>query len=405
MKISYISPFPPTPHGIGTYTHYLYKALSKIDRDSEFLIVADRGTTRIAARNMNIVPCFDLAETLGKDEKPEDIEGITRVVSEFPSDIVHVQQGGSVFIPNEKFLGLLERLREHAKLVVTLHTVFIKWTSARQGNGISTDEYNCKLSLLVDTIVVHQASMKNALIDQGVHDQHIRVISHGTEILGQVDKTEVRRRLGLPEHGPIILGFGFFDRQKNNELLIEALHYVLKEVPDAYLFFSGYVRESVQDDLEHQRHLEEISEQLKVHDHVIFAKRFIPDDDIHLVFAAVDVVAFPFRQGYGSFREFLSASGGLHLAIGAFKPIVVSRVPKFEEAWTEISDEITFDNDNPSELARILVRLLVDDNFRVSVTQRVKNYALKTSWDMVARAHLRLYDSLGATCEILHKVL
>jgi len=94
------------------------------------------------------------------------------------------------------------------------------------------------------------------------------------------------------------------------------------------------------------------------------------------------------------FQKYFSASGSLHLAIGAFKPVVVSRISKFEEAWKEISNEIIFDFNDSSKLAKILVRLMVDNNFRDSIIKSVRSYALKTSWDGVARVHAQLYKFL-----------
>ena len=129
MKISYISPFPPTRHGIGTYAHYLYRALSKIDSESRFLIVADRRTTTIATRNLNVVPSFDLNEALDKDEKPDYVKDIIRVVAERSPEIVHVQHGLSIFYPDDRFLDLLEQLRQRTRLVLTLHAVFTDGTS------------------------------------------------------------------------------------------------------------------------------------------------------------------------------------------------------------------------------------------------------------------------------------
>jgi len=390
MKISYISPFPPTHHGIGTYTQYLYRALSKIDSESEFLIVADRGTTRIATRNLNVVPSFDLNEALDKDEKPQYVEDITRVVSEYSPEIVHIQHGFSIFYPDDRFLNLLEQLRKRTRLIVTLHAVFTDGTSGWQDMTMGEEEYNYRMGQLVDAIVAHQTSMREALIAQGVDGQLIHVIPHGTEILEQVDTRKARRKLGLPVDGRIILSFGFFGSRKNIELLIDALPHVLHEVPDVYLFVSGYVREWIREDLEKRELYEERAEQLGVRDHVIFAKRFIPDNEIHLVFSAVDVAAFPYSEAY------FSASGSLHLAIGAFQPVVVSRTPKFEEVWREISSEMAFDPNRPPELANILVRLLIDGSFRESMITRLKSYARQTSWDVIARAHLRLYDSLRA---------
>ncbi|MCH8901985.1 MAG: hypothetical protein IIC88_06770, partial [Chloroflexi bacterium] len=163
---------------------------------------------------------------------------------------------------------------------------------------------------------------------------------------------------------------------------------VLDKVPDCHLFLSGHVREWIREDCEKRKLYQSLSQRHGVQDRVLFAEKFIVDDEIDLAFAAADLAAFPYAQDY------LSASGALHLALGAFKPVVVSRIPKFEEVWTEISSEVTFDAESSSQLASILIRLLIDADFRESIALRVKSYALRTTWEVIARDHLRLYNSL-----------
>jgi len=227
--------------------------------------------------------------------------------------------------------------------------------------------------------------MKEELVRQSVNNKLIYVIPHGTEILKQVNKIEATRKLEIPDNSRIILSFGFFGKLKRKELIVEALPEVLEKVPDAYVFFSGYVRDWVQEDFETRKLYEEKAEALGVRDHVIFAKRYIPDDEIHLVFAASDVVVFPY------FQEWYSGSGGLHLAMGSFKPIVVSKIQKFEEVPREISKELVFNPTDSSGLAKILITLLVDNNFREIIIGSVKSYALTTSWDLIAKTHIELY--------------
>ena len=192
----------------------------------------------------------------------------------------------------------------------------------------------------------------------------------------------------MPENGNIILSFGFFGKYRNKELIIEALPEILVKVPNAYVFFSGYIREWIQEDFETRKLYEEKAKELGVRDHVIFAKRYIPDEEIHLIFDSSDVVVFPY------FQKFLSASGSLHLAIGSFKPVAVSRTPKFEEVPREISDDLVFNPNDSSELAKILVRLMDDNNFRESIIDKIKSYAVKTSWDIVATTHMQVYKLL-----------
>jgi glycosyltransferase involved in cell wall biosynthesis len=214
------------------------------------------------------------------------------------------------------------------------------------------------------------------------------VIPHGTEILEQTNKTEAMRKFELPESSRIILSFGFFGKLKRKDLIVEALPEVLKKVPDAYVFFSGYVRDWVQEDFETRKLYKEKAKDLGVSEHVIFAKRYIRDDEIDLVLDCSDVVVFPY------FQEWYSASGSLHLAIGSFKPIVVSKVPKFEEVPREISKELVFNPDDSSKLAKILIKLLVNNNFREIIIDNVKSYALTTSWDLIAKTHMQLYKTL-----------
>ena len=199
------------------------------------------------------------------------------------------------------------------------------------------------------------------------------------------------RKLELPEKCRIILSFGFFGWHKNKELIVEALPEILEKVPNAYVFFSGYIRyikEWVQEDFETRKLYEEKAKELGVRDHVIFAKRYIPDEEIYLVFDSSDAAVFPYIQ------KWYSGSGSLHLAMGSFKPIVVSNIQKFEEVPEEISKKLVFNPKDPSKLAKILIKLLVDNNFREYITDKVKGYALMTSWDVIAKTHIQLYKTL-----------
>ena len=377
MRISYISTYPPALCGIATYTHYLTKSLLKIDREIKIFVIAERGASEIKTERLEVKVCF---------EREKDYVGkITPVLKDTLPEVVHIQHEFAIFNPDQRFLNLLQEIRKRAKIVVTLHTVHTNATSDWEGMSMSMEEYNRKIGKLTHTIVVHQDSMKKSLSSQGIPENLIHVIPHGTEILKKVDKKEARKRLNLPEDGKIILSFGFFSKYKNRDLVIEALPYVLDRVQNAYLLFSGYPRKEAKKEVDA---CVKKAEKLGVKDRVILMKRFVPDEEIHLVFGASDVVVFPY------FQKYFSASGSLHLAIGAFKIPVVSNIPKFEEVPQNISEELTFEPKNPSDLARILVKVLKDENFRKAAVEKVKNYALETSWDEVAKKHLQIYRAL-----------
>lgn len=380
MNISYISTYPPTRCGIGTYTNYLSQALSRINEELRISIIAENGAKKIKDKFFETSPCFDRNE--------DYVQKIIEATAKFCSNIVHIQHEFAIFNPDGRFLNLLQELKKKTKIVLTLHTVHTNETNDWNIEAMSIEQYNFRMSELVDAIIVHQVSMKKELVRQNVNEKLIHVIPHGTEMLKQTNKIDAMRKLELPENGKIILSFGFFGKLKRKELVIEALPEVLEKVPDAYIFFSGYVRDWVQEDFESRKIYEEKAKELGVSDHIIFAKGYIPDDEIHLVFDSSDVVVFPY------FQEWYSGSGGLHLAMGSFKPIVVSKIHKFEEVPREISQELVFNPNDSSSLAKILITLLVDNNFREIIIGNVKRYALATSWDLIAKAHIRLYKTL-----------
>jgi len=380
MKISYISTYPPIRSGIGTYTRYLCKSLLKINKEVEISIIAEKGASKTKEKRFETFPCFN--------SKEEYVKKISKSLLRFSPDIVHIQHEFAIFNPDERLLNLLKELKKSTKIVLTLHTVHTNESNDWGVKAMSMEKYNFSMGQLADAIIVHQVSMKEVLIRQGLNEKLIHVIPHGTEILRKVDKTKAMGKLELPENGRIILSFGFFGKNKNKELIVEALPEILEKVPNAYVFFSGYIREWVQEDFESRKLYEEKAKELGVRDHVIFAKRYIPDKEIYLVFNSSDAGVFPYLQ------KWYSGSGSLHLAMGSFIPIVVSNIPKFEEVPKEISKRLVFNPNDSSKLAKILIKLLVDNNFRESITDKVKSYALMTSWDVVAKTHIQLYKSL-----------
>jgi len=380
MKISYISTYPPIRSGIGTYTYYLCKALLKTNKEVEISVIAEKGASKINEKRFETFPCFN--------SKEEYVKKISKSLLRFSPDIVHIQHEFSIFNPDERLLNLLKELKKSTKIVLTLHTVHTNESNDWDLKGMSMEKYNFSMGQLADAIIVHQVSMKEDLIRQGLNEKLIHVIPHGTEILRKVGKTKAMAKLELPKNGRIILSFGFFGKYKNKELIVEALPEILEKVPNTYVFFSGCIREWVQEDFESRKLYEEKAKELGVRDHVIFAKRYIPDEEIYLVFNSSDAVVFPYLQ------KWYSGSGGLHLAMGSFKPTVVSNIPKFEEVPKEISKKLVFNPNDSSKLAKILIKLLVDNNFRESITDKVKGYALKTSWDVIAKTHIQLYKTL-----------
>ena len=132
------------------------------------------------------------------------MQKIAEAVARSCSDIVHIQHEFAIFNPDGRFLNLLEELKKNTNIVLTLHTVHKNETNDWPMEGMNIQQYNLRMSELVKAIIVHQVSMKEALVRQNVKGELIHVIPHGTEMLKQTDKIDAMRKLELPENSRII---------------------------------------------------------------------------------------------------------------------------------------------------------------------------------------------------------
>jgi glycosyltransferase involved in cell wall biosynthesis len=279
---------------------------------------------------------------------------------------------------------MLTRLREKRKrTIITIHCIKPLHFSKR---GVMVMAENCvkQIAELADEVIVHLDSQKAILERLGIPSQKIHIITHGTA-LSDADKNDSRRRLQLPEKGRIITVFGFLNTIKGLDLSIEVLKEVKEEVEDVYLFIAGgFAPTASKEDRKHVQFLKKMIEKNNLTDNVLFSNKFIPDEDIPYVFGASDAVVYP------HYHEDRSASGSIHLAIGAKKPVIAYRVPKFEVV-KNISDELLILPGNVSGIARAAIRLFTDKEFEQYVLDRTEQYRRATSWPVTVRRHLRLY--------------
>ena len=372
MKIAYVSTYLPKQCGIATYTDYLIHGIRKVDPASQITVVAERGASPIVDRNFEVNPCWDRNE-----DYTEPILSHTK-----GADVVHIQHEYSIYSFDDRLPSVLEGLDKNIKKVITIHCVRPAQFSER---GAVDEKFAVRIAALSDEVIVHLPSQRGILTRLGVPSDNIHVIPHGTE-LSDEDSGASRKRLELPEEGKIMLMFGFVKPHKCLHIVLEALNEVLKEVEGVYLFVAGGLAPTAKN--EEKDYVEELTkkiEDLGLQSKVIFPDRFFPNSDVPYLFGACDVVLFPY------YEEDRSASGSFHLAIGAKRPVIASRIPKFEELG-QICDELLVLPFNSSGIAKMVLRLLQDGEFHRYVIDRTEEYRNLTSWQAVAGQHLRLYN-------------
>jgi glycosyltransferase involved in cell wall biosynthesis len=126
---------------------------------------------------------------------------------------------------------------------------------------------------------------------------------------GLPPKEDAKKKLGISERF-VILYFGLIRRYKGVPYLIDAFK---KLDLDARLLIVGEVWED----------RAEIERKIKRSEKITLIDRYIPDEEIPIIFSAADVVVLPYLEG--------SASGIIHIAMPYKKPIIVSDVGSMKE--------------------------------------------------------------------------
>jgi glycosyltransferase involved in cell wall biosynthesis len=133
-------------------------------------------------------------------------------------------------------------------------------------------------------------------------------------------REEARRRLGLPDEGPVLLNFGQISAYKNIPRLLAAFRSL--DLPAATLLVAGSptvpaVAEEVRAGAAHDP-------RVRLH------LRYIPEDEVQLYFAAADVVVLPYTN--------ILNSGNALLALSFDRPVLVPDRGSMGELRRDVGD-------------------------------------------------------------------
>jgi glycosyltransferase involved in cell wall biosynthesis len=396
MHICLISTFPPAHCGIATYCDYLIDGLLSADTELYITVLAEGPVVRDRRRRVCVIDSFS--------EDSDYVPAIGRQVRALAPDVVHIQHEYGVFGFDGRFLRLLAVLRGiRIPIVVTLHTVYRKlgldfsncrWRSERTiPTEIDIEKLQRELCELSDRIVVHQDyPMQRTLIEQGACADRVVSISHGTRKEPVIPTAIAKEYLGYAPDTPLLVAFGYFEVSKNHQTLLEAFSLLRRRQPRAKLWIGGHVRWPSPPALEYKTRIVNLIRQMGLSDHVTLWEEALPESRVPVLLSAADVGCFVYRE------DTYSSSGALHRMLAFGKPIVASRIPKFEELRRS-APEILVDPASPEQIARVMIRLLEDCAFRTQIANKALQLAAETSWPLVANAHIEVYHQAAAAVD------
>jgi glycosyltransferase involved in cell wall biosynthesis len=179
--------------------------------------------------------------------------------------------------------------------------------------------------------------------------RNVQVIAPGIDPPRDGDGAAFRARTGLGGARPLFVAVGNISRHRGQDVLLEALAIVRRELPDAGCALVGAPHPRAQD-VAYDAELRALAARLGIEHAVAFAGYVDPVAD---AYAAADAVVNTIRGAEGLGRAALEA-----LAAGL--PVVASRVPGVAEALREGRDALLVEPGDPPALAAALVRIARD---------------------------------------------
>jgi len=379
MRIGMITgEYPPLEGGVGDFTRELGMALHTDGHEIHIL------TTQMNDRQPS--PVQEDALAIYRDiydwDRSTHAE-ITRWINTLALDVVNIQyqaaayqmRGGINFYPRAQKRHL------NAPIVVTYHDLLPPYLFPKAG---PLRRWSVRqLAQHADGVIVTNGDDYTALTTaMEAKLPPTRLIPIGSNIAPQppagYDRTAWRTARGIYPNDMLIGFFGFLNRSKGVETLIEALgQLVTTGLPAHLLFIGGRTGSS---DSTNARYADEIDALIEKSGLSARVQRtgYTTPAEVSAALLSADVCALPYRNG-ASLRH-----GTLHAAL-AHGNAIVTTTPQTETPQLQDGKNVMLvPPENATALANALRRLWMDSRLRADIRQQAAQLSREFSWERIA---------------------
>jgi glycosyltransferase involved in cell wall biosynthesis len=357
--------------GIGTYVRNLLRHLSRMDRDTEYVLFCQRQDCDITSQlgeNFRAVPEDARAYSLGEQ---------IRVPLDLRREAVDLFHAPHYVLPP----------LTPCKSVVTIHDCihlrFPQYLPNRLGYAYARTSMSIATHWSSRVLTVSEASKRDILKYFRVPASKIDVIYNAIdERFGEPPTEEeierVRERYQL--HDPFVLYAGNIKPHKNLERLIEAFHTLRRgDLEHVKLLIIG-------DEISKYATLRRAVHRYKLHKHVRFFG-FVPNQTLAVLYRLAGVFVFPsLYEGFGLPPLEAMASG---------TPVITSNVSSLPEVVGDAA--LLIDPLQPEAIAAAMRRVLCEPALRDDLRARGLRRAREFSWERSIGRVRQIYDEVLAT--------
>jgi glycosyltransferase involved in cell wall biosynthesis len=367
-----------TEFGIGTYTRNVVRALTRLDHDSEYLLV---GSQQRVEEMGPLPPNFQAVPLLESDRSPRGYFRYRAVLKQSNCDLVHVPH----------LFAMPRRLP--CPYVLTVHDV-LEHMSRTNGRSEIWRLLNFQLTrraLKGAACIFAVSKFTKSEIENlfGIPGARIRVVynaidarflsGHATE----ADRQFLAERYQV--NYPFLLYAGRISPHKNIVRIIEAFS-ALKAELEKEGKYPGLKLIIIGDELSKHPDLRRTVIRGGVQNDVRFLG-FIPIDVLRVFYDAAKIFVFPsLYEGFGLPPLEAMAHG---------TPVLASNTSSLPEVVGNAA--VLVNPENVFEIMRALHRVLTDQGLRERMKLRCYEQAKKFSWDVAAQQILDAYREVAAS--------
>ena len=191
------------------------------------------------------------------------------------------------------------------------------------------------------------------------------------------DRASARRRLGLPEHGPLVVSASRLVPRKGMDVLIEALPRLVPHRPDLTVAIAGGGRD--------ESRLRTIAGRLGVANRVRFLGR-VPEADLASLYACGDVFVMLCRNRWGGLEQEGFGIVFMEAAASGVAQVAGASGGAAEAVVDGVTGLVLDDPRDIGAAATAIARLLDDPELRTRLADAARQRAEQEfSWDELAR--------------------
>jgi len=386
MRVCLVSgEFPPMQGGVGDYTQELGAALADLGHEVTVL------TSTAAAGPECRRGCRVLATVNGWGWR--SWRALGELTARERPDVVHIQYQTAAY-GMQPAMNLWPASRRAGKgprpaVLVTFHDLLVPFLF--RGAGPLRPWVTDVLARCADGIIATNED-DDARLTRRAPAVPRRLIPIGSNIAPQppagYDRQAWRQRWGLELGEFVLCYFGFLNRSKGGEELVQAVGRLVEGGhPVRLLLVGGKVGASDPTNVTYLAQVEALIGRLGLGERVIWTD-YLPQAEVSAALLAADACVLPYRDGVSTRR------GALMAALTHGLPIV-STNPQVPSVWFRDGENVLLvPPESPEALAGAVERLIQDAALRGRLSAGAINLSRRFLWPAIAVATAGFYSEL-----------